>query len=206
MPELVYEYEVGTLAKLVVGDIEGIITAVVFRSEAYCMYQLTWVHDGEVNTGWFLASALTVSKEGEAEARGPKFKTGHWVKFRAQTSKPDRTGIVLGAYPTENEKYAYSVRIGGDDSALPVICVESELEAYEDRRALFKKGDRVSTGLGGQTGIVEDVYGPLNSGWRPRYDVRIESGGGEGRILRFVEHQLEAAEEKKEEVQSAPDS
>ena len=42
MPELICEYEIGTRARIAVGDdIEGIITAVLFRSGAYHTYELT---------------------------------------------------------------------------------------------------------------------------------------------------------------------
>ena len=62
MPDLVCEYEIGTRAKIAVGDdVEGTITAVVFRSESYYTYELTWVHDGALMTGWFLPIELKVS-------------------------------------------------------------------------------------------------------------------------------------------------
>ena len=78
----------------------------------------------------------------------PKFEVGHWVMFKAEGSYPNRTGVVLGAYPTDGMGYAYSIRNGA-----------------------------------------------LNSGWRHRYDVRIVSGGGEGTLSRFVEHQLKVVED-----------
>ena len=62
MPDLVCEYKIGTRAKIAVGDdVEGTITAIVFRSESYYTYELTWVHDGALMTGWFLPVELKVS-------------------------------------------------------------------------------------------------------------------------------------------------
>ena len=57
------EYEIGSSAKIVVGDdIEGTITSVCFRSKDFYTYELTWVHDGAVKTGWFTAVELKPSK------------------------------------------------------------------------------------------------------------------------------------------------
>ena len=147
MPELICEYEIGTRARIAVGDdIEGIITAVIFRSESYHTYELTWVHDGGVKTGWFLAIELKVSEEGQGAAGGalsapgrekeettkpakPKLKNGQTVRIIAETEQENYIGVITGSEAIEGGEWRYGVQL---PTTFLSNCTEEELEAVEE--------------------------------------------------------------------------
>jgi len=140
MPELIFEYEIGTRARIAVGDdIEGIITAVLFRSEAYHTYELTWVHDGEVKSGWFLAIELKISEEGKGtgglaiaprtEEPGPKFKKGKTVRIIAKTEHENYIGVITGSEAIEGGEWRYGVQL---PTTFLSYCAEADLEAVDE--------------------------------------------------------------------------
>jgi len=142
MPEMICEYEIGTRARIAVGDdIEGIITAVLFRSEAYHTYELTWVHDGEVKSGWFLAIELKISGEEKGagglaiaprtEDPGPKFKEGDPIKVSGDmdTAYRECSGIVKAVHRTGPTRWAYDTQLYACTDGFITQFHEDELEA-----------------------------------------------------------------------------
>lgn len=220
MPKLICEYEIGRRARIAVGDdIEGIITAVIFRSEAYHTYELTWVHDGEVKSGWFLAIDLKISGEGkgtgapalaprperteEKEQAKAKFKRGDRVRVREDlnTDFRNRTGIVERSDKGLEAVWYYDIRFEAPNSFLGEGWQESELEAVvevesETPEAKFKKGDRVRLIEGvmsmfaGKVGVVESVALDPDGKWL--YRIKISGEKGHHDVPQFYETTYES--------------
>ncbi len=57
--KLKFEYDIEDRAKIKIAqDIEGIITAIMIGTGHSIVYQLSWIHEGEVRAGWFMAAEL----------------------------------------------------------------------------------------------------------------------------------------------------
>lgn len=185
MPELICEYKIGSQARIVVGDdVEGIITSVCFYTETYCKYELTWVHDGDVKSGWFMPVELKLSEKGksaggpalaprpegtgdETEPATPIFVAGDRVRIRKSGSVlRGRIGIVKDMYGEPKRGWWCDIQLDAPDPVLSQGWEESALEAVEGDeieapKAKFKKGDRVRMAgsvmslFEGKIGIVE---------------------------------------------------
>lgn len=58
------DHNIGDRVKMVgAPDIEAVVTAYVVRQGQHLVYELTWVHDGEVKTGWLTTDSLESKKK-----------------------------------------------------------------------------------------------------------------------------------------------
>jgi len=61
-----YDFDLGDRAKMVgAPDIECVVTAILVRRGGHVNYELTWVHEGEVKTGWLTVDSIEGKKKKE---------------------------------------------------------------------------------------------------------------------------------------------
>jgi hypothetical protein len=60
------DYEIGQKVKMVgAPDIEAIVTAFTIRQGSFVSYELTWIHEGEVKTGWVTNVSIETERKGK---------------------------------------------------------------------------------------------------------------------------------------------
>lgn len=64
MEPVLVDYELGQKVKLIgAPDIEAVVTAYTVR-QGLVSYELTWIHDGEVKTGWLTTESIETKPTG----------------------------------------------------------------------------------------------------------------------------------------------
>lgn len=52
-------FNIDDVVELVVGrDIVGVVIAYMVRANEHVLYEVQWVHEGDLRQGWFIASEL----------------------------------------------------------------------------------------------------------------------------------------------------
>ena len=58
------KFDPGQRVKLLYGDdLEGLVVGVCFRVQEGLSYEVQWIHNGEVKSGWFIEEALSAAKD-----------------------------------------------------------------------------------------------------------------------------------------------
>lgn len=59
-----HDFDLGDRVKMVgAPDIESVVTAILLRRSGHVNYELTWVHEGEVKTGWLTIDSIESKKK-----------------------------------------------------------------------------------------------------------------------------------------------
>ena len=69
-----WDHDIGDRVRMVgAPDIEAVVTAILLRKGDHVCYELTWVHEGEVKSGWLTTdSIMGKEKKGPVGFEPPK--------------------------------------------------------------------------------------------------------------------------------------
>lgn len=66
MGTVILDFEVGQKVKMIgAPDIDAVVTAYTVRQSTQVTYELTWIHDGEVKTGWLTSDSIGTERKGQ---------------------------------------------------------------------------------------------------------------------------------------------
>ena len=68
-----WDHDIGDRVRMVgAPDIEAVVTAILIRKNDHIVYELTWVHEGEVKSGWLTIDSIETKKKGPIGFEPPK--------------------------------------------------------------------------------------------------------------------------------------
>lgn len=66
MVAVILDFEIGQKVKMIgAPDIDAVVTAYTVRQSTQVTYELTWIHDGEVKTGWLTSDSIGTERKGQ---------------------------------------------------------------------------------------------------------------------------------------------